>query len=402
MQKFTYTAKLHPSKIIQGYIEAESAQDAINKLTKTGCFPISLQPENIFSKKQGILRFKQISKKEITLFTSQLANLIESGINIINALNIISNQSTNKYLKNILNDIISSIKDGKSLSESFAAFPDIFSNLYYLMVRVGEASGNLKEVLKRLAGYLEEDAEFKDSLRASLVYPFFIFTISMLTVLVLFIFVIPRMIIMFEDMGQTLPLATRIVIGISDFLLSYWWIILAVIGAIIFLLQRIYRHPTGKSNWDKLKLKAWIFGPVISKAQISRLMRTMALLFSSGIPVTPSLEISASILDNEILKSEVLRFREEIAEGSSLSHSFKNSKFFPELVSNIVAVGEETGDLEKSLIRIADNYEKEISRNLKTLTKLMEPVIILIMGLIVGFIVIAMLLPIFQIDLIVK
>lgn len=402
MPKFIYTAKPHPSKIIQGYIEAESLQDAVNKLTQAGCFPVSLKVEDPLLEKQGLLHFKQISKKEITLFTSQLSNLIGSGINIINALNIISGQNPNRYLKNMLSEILSSLKDGKSLSESFAVFPEIFPNLYYLMVRVGETSGNLKEVLKRLAGYLEEDEEFKNSLRASLVYPLFIFVISVLTVLVLFVFVIPRMVTMFEDMGQALPLSTRIIIALSNLLCNYWWLILAVSGVIIFLLRRIWRLEEGRLYWDRLKLKMPIFGVVILKAQISRLMRTMALLFSSGIPVTPSLEISASILENEVLKSEVLRFREEISSGLSLSDSFKSSEFFPELVTNIVAVGEETGDLERSLTRIADTYEKEVSGNLKTLTRLMEPVIILVMGLVVGFIVIAMLLPIFQINLIVK
>lgn len=402
MPKFIYTAKPHPSKTIQGVIEAESEQDAVNKLSKIGYFPIFLKSEGISFKEQDIFRFKRISKKEIAFFTAQASSLIESGINIINTISIIFNQSANKYLKSILSDIISKVKDGKSLSDSLAAFPHVFSSLYSSMVRVGEASGNLKEILKRLADYLESEEEFKNTLRASLVYPFFIFSIGLLTILVLLIFVIPRLVTMFEDMGQSLPLATQIIIGVSGLLRHYWWLIFAICGVFVFSLERLRSNPQGRLYWDKIKLRLAIFGPIILKAQISRLMRTLSLMLSSGMPITPALEISTSILENEVLKVEVQKFKEEITSGASLSHCLKNSQFFPEFTTNIIAIGEETGDLDKSLIRIADDYEKEIDRSLKTLTRLLEPIIILVMGLVVGFIVLSMLLPIFQINLMVR
>jgi len=402
MPKFIYTAKPHPSKTIQGFIEAESEQDAVYKLSKIGYFPITLKSEDTFLEKQDMLHFRKISKKEIVFFTSQASSLIESGINIINTISIIFNQSANKYLKNILSDVISKVKDGKSFSDSLAAFPHVFSNLYSSMVRVGEASGNLKEVLKRLADYLESEEEFKNTLRASLVYPFFIFSVGVLTILVLLVFVIPRLVTMFEDMGQALPLATQIIIGVSGFLRNYWWLIFALSGVLVFSLKRLRSNPQGRLYWDKMKLKLVIFGPIILKAQISRLMRTLSLLLSSGMPITPALEISVSILENEVLKTEVEKFKEEITSGASLSHCFKNSQFFPEFTTNIIAIGEETGNLDKSLIRIADDYEKEIDRSLKTLTRLLEPIIILVMGLVVGFIVLSMLLPIFQINLMVR
>lgn len=402
MPRYIYTAKIQPSQTIQGNIEAESEQDAINKLTAIGYFPISVESDVISLDKAGIFSFRKISHKELVLFTRQLSTLIDSGVNIINGLNIISRQTPNKYLKAIINNLMSRIKDGKALSDSLSVFPHLFSNLYSSMVRTGEASGNLNNVLKRLADFFEAQEEFKNSLRASLTYPLFICIVGILTVLVLLGFVIPRLVSMFEDIGQLLPLPTRILIATSDFLRQFWWIMLAIIFVLTFSLRRIYQTAQGKIFWDRFKLKLVILGPIIVKTEISRLSRTLALLLSSGIPITPALDISTSILENQIFKSEVQRFKEEIAGGLSLSNSLKNSKLFPEFVMNIVAIGEETGSLDKSLNRIADDYERDVDRTLKALARLIEPVIILAMGLIVGFIVLSMLLPIFQMNLIVR
>jgi type II secretory pathway component PulF len=270
------------------------------------------------------------------------------------------------------------------------------------MIRTGEASGNLNETLKRLADFLEREDEFKNSIRSALVYPFFVFVVGVLTVCVLLVFVIPRLVTMFEDMGQTLPLPTRILIGVSSFFHDYWWVILAAILLLVFFLRRLYRSPQGRLSLDKLRLKIVMLGPLTLKTEISRLMRALSLLISGGIPITSALDISATIVENRILRAELYKFKDEIKNGSNLSTSLKNSKFFPEFVTNIVAVGEETGGLPRPLMRIADDYERELDRTLKSLARLIEPVIILFVGLIVGFIVISMLLPIFQLNLIVR
>lgn len=403
MPRYIYTAKSQPHKIIHGDIEAESEQDVINKLTKMGYFPLLVKSEVLsLGDEHGVFRLQKVSNKDIVLFTHQLSSLIESGVNIMNGLNIISGSTSNKYLKTVLSDIIVKIKDGKSLSESLSAHRRLFSDLYSSMVRTGEAGGNLNETLRRLAVFLEKEEEFKNSIRAALTYPFFIFGVGALTVFVLLVFVIPRLLTMFEDMGQVLPLPTRILISVSGFLRSYGWFILAITSIFIFLLRRTYRSPQGRILFDRLKLKLVILRKIILKTEISRLMRTLSLLLSSGIPITTALEISISVLENRILKSEVQRFKNEINSGSSLSDSLGNSRLFPEFVTSIVSIGEESGSLERSLVRIADDYEREIDRTLKTLTRLLEPAMILVMGLLVGFIVLSMLLPIFQINLIVK
>lgn len=402
MARYTYTAKTQPNKTTQGYIEAESENDALNKLSRMGYYPLRIKYETLSLEGQKGIIFTKIPKREIVGFTRQLSTLIESGINILNALNIIAKQKINKNLAVILNDIAGRIREGSSFSESIAFFPKLFSNMYCAMVRTGEAGGGLKNSLARLADFMEEEQEFRNSLRASLVYPFFILAVSVVTVVVLLVWVIPRLIVMFQDMGQVLPLPTRMLIALSDVLRAYWWIIAGGIFIFIFSLIRLRKTPKGRLSWDSFMLKVFLFGPLVLKAQISYLCRNLSLLLSSGIAIAPALNISLSVIDNQALKSEVNRFKDKIYGGSSLAEAFKDSRLFPEMVINILAIGEETGALDQSLERIAQDYERQVSRSIKNFIRLLEPVIILVMGLVVGFIVLSMLLPIFQLNLSVR
>lgn len=402
MARYIYTAKPAPDKTIQGNIEADSEQDAINKLTKLGYFPISVSTEDLSSSNPKFLQFRKISQREVVLFTRQLASLIESGVNILSGLDIISNQISNKNFKAILRDITGKIKDGSPLSKTLSEYPNLFPNFYTSMILSGETGGTLEQTLKRLADFMEKEEEFKNSIRAALTYPLFVFSVGVLTIIVLLVFVIPRLVTMFEDMGQALPLPTKILIDTSAAIRNYWWLILALIAALIFSLRRSMRKEQGKLYLDNLKLKVPILGAIILKTEVSRLMRTLSILLSSGVSIVPSLDLSSSVIDNSVLKSQMQKFKEDIAGGVSFSHCLKESKIFPDFVTNIVAVGEETGTMEKSLLRIADDYEKDADQALKNLSRLLEPVIILAMGLVVGFIVLSMLLPIFQINLIVR
>jgi len=402
MPRFAYTAKSQPNKTIQGYIEAGSEEDAVDKLANMGYFPVSIQPEDTYSYRKRLFSFNKISNREIVLLSRELTSLIESGVNILNSLNILSGQISNKYLKAVVSDVISKIKDGKSLSDSLKAHPELFSNLYVSMIHSGEVGGNLESAFSRLADYLEKEEELKNSLRAALTYPAFIVAVGAVTVIILLGFVIPRLATMFSDMGQVLPLPTRILINLSGFIRNFWWLILAVIFLSAFFLRRFMQKPQGRVKFDRFKLKITVLGEIILKTEISRLTRTLSLLLSSGIPIIYALDISSSTLGNQILKSEVQKFKDRIREGQSLSKCLADSTLFPVFVTNIVTVGEESGTLEQSFSRIADDYEKEVDRSLKVLTRLLEPAIILVMGLVVGFIVFSMLLPIFQINLIVR
>ncbi|MCX5699849.1 MAG: type II secretion system F family protein [Candidatus Omnitrophica bacterium] len=401
MPIYAYLAKTDPQNTIQGEIEAESDQEAINKISQAGYFPISvtLKVEN-----SRVLNNtpKKISKRDIVLFARQLSTLVDSGVPIVSGLNIVMGQMPNLYLKEVLADVAGKIKDGKSFSDSLATYPEVFPQLYTAIINSGEVSGSLKITLTRLADFLEKEEEFRNSVRSALVYPAFVFGVGVLTVIVLIGFVIPRLVNMFEDMGQVLPLPTKILIEASVVFNKYGIIIIAFTAVIIFFLRRQYLSPQGRLAWDKFKLKLPVLGEITLKTEISRLTRTLSLLLSGGLSVVPSLDVVSSILENRVLKLQISRIKDDIIGGLSLSDSIKKCELFPNFVINIVIIGEETGTLKKSLTRIADDYERDVDRSLKSLARMLEPIIILGVGLVVGFIVLAMLLPIFQMNLIVR
>jgi len=399
MSEYNYIAKLDPKKNIHSCIEAESEQDAAAKLVGMGYFPVEIELAS--AKFKNFFGSSKVSSKELVQFSRQLATLIDSGVNIVNGLNIISRNSK-KHTKIIISDILSKIKNGKLLSESMGLHPEFFPKLYFSMVHAGEVGGNLNITLKRLADYLESEEEFKGAIRASLIYPIFILIVGLATITVLLTFVIPKLVSMFEGMNQILPIPTRILISVSSLLRGYWWVILAAVLFLGFMIKRFINSAAGRSKWDALKLKPTILGNLILKSEISRFARTMSLLLSSAIPIVQSIEISASILNNKALAQEALSLKGKVIEGESFSLALRDTKLFPDFMITIVSIGEETGGLDKALLRVANDYEKDLEKSLKVITRLLEPIVILFMGLVVGFIVLAMLLPIFQINLIVK
>lgn len=404
MPNFFYRAKTSPHKIIEGSIEAESQAQAVNKLIKQGYFPISVEEvvKESFSCRQRTFFFKKVSARDLHIFTHQLSSLIGSGLTLLSALNTIISQTQNRYLKSVLSDVISKIKDGRSFFEALSNWPNVFSHLFVAMVKSAEIGGNLDEVLKRLEDYSSKEQELRANIREALVYPFFIAVISIFTILILLGFVIPRLTIMFKEMGEVLPLPTRMLIATSGFLKNYGWLILVIIFVIIFIFMRRLKSPESRFVLDRLKLKFPLLGRIIQKIEISRFSRTLSTLLFSGVPVVPALEITQGVVNNVILREEIKGFQDKIREGANFSNVIKSSPYFPVFMTNIISVGEEAGALEGSFLRIADEYTQEAENTLKTLTKLLEPTVILIMGLIVGFIVISMLLPIFQINLIVR
>jgi general secretion pathway protein F len=305
-------------------------------------------------------------------------------------------------LSAVVRDVSDRIRDGKPLSESLAAFPALFSRLYCALVHAGEASGGLSVALRRLADYMEEDEELRNSLKASLTYPLFVSAVSAATVAVLVGFVVPRLADLLSDMGQALPLPTRVLVGFSGFISAWWWLLLAAGAAAVIAAIRFYLSDRGRLLVDEYILRLPFWGEVALKSEVARFMRTLSLLLSSGQAITLSLEISSSVLENSILKREIRGFKDQVIAGTSLSQAVAGSRYMPRMAVNVISIGEEAGSLDKSLSRIASEYEKECDRTMKAAVRLLEPSVILVMGLVVGFIVIAMLLPIFQINLIVR
>ena len=404
MAKFFYQARKGPKELEQGTIEAETESQAINKLTQMGFFPISVSPEAdiLKGKSKGGGLFKSIRRGDLTVFTRQLSNLLDSGLTHYKALIVLQQQTENKRLKVIIRGIANSVKEGKSLSQSLELYPQVFNNMYVSMVRAGETSGALTKVLQRLANFGEKQQDLLAKVQAAMAYPILMATVGVATIIVLFTFVIPQLVELFEDMGQVLPLPTRILISISNFFLEFWWLILAIGLFVFFAIRRNLFTTKGKLAYDHFKLGLPVLGKFFKRLQIANFSRTLGTLLANGVPILQAMRSVTQTLDNEVLSAEVKRIAKEIREGSTLSWGITKSKYFPVMVANMITIGEEGGELEDALLKVAQAYEKETDQSIKILTSLIEPLMILAMGSIVGFIVIAMLLPIFQISLIAR
>ena len=400
MSRYKYKAKKGPQEVKEGVIEAESNQAAILKLGEMGLYPLSIDKEG--KEKRRLIKTRKVNSRDLGLFTREFANLLESGLTPLRALNILTTQTESKILKNVIPFIYNDIKDGKSLAEAFSNYPRIFNNLYISMVNSGEVGGALEEVLKRLADFSEAEDEIRAKVKAALSYPVLMAGVGIITIFVLLTFVIPKIVTLFTEMGQALPLPTLILIGISNFFVNYWWGIFAFFLIGFFIFKRWGMTSEGKLVKDTLKLKIPLFGRLLLKTEIARFSRTMATLLRNGVSILKALKVVQNIVNNEVISREINKARTAVTAGESISKTLAREKVFPVFVSNLLTVGEEGGALENAFYRIAEAYEREVDRHIKVITSMLEPIIILIMGSIVGFIVISLLLPIFEINLLVR
>jgi len=406
MQNYRYKAKDSRKEMITGILEAETEQAALAKLSQMGYFPLSIEREEASSEGQtdplSLGFFTRIRRRDITFFTRQLADLLESGLPLMRAIDVLWEQTENRRLQEVLASLASQVREGKSFSEALALYPKIFSNLYVNLVKSGEVGGMLSEVLARLADFGENEEELRTKVRAALAYPILILFVGMATVAVLLIFVVPKLVSLFQDVGQILPLPTRILIEISQGLVHYWWVVLSMVVLSVFLLRRGRLSQRVRLAIDGVKLRLPVWGPLIKKVEIANFARSLATLLSHGVPILQAMQVVVRATENELLRGEFERIGEQLKGGTTLSQEIRRGRMFPALVTNMVAVGEEGGNLDRSLFKIADTYEREADRAMKLMTTLVEPVMILVMGSIVGFIVIAMLMPIFEIDLLAR
>ncbi len=399
MARFIYKVKKSPNEILDGSIEAESEEAAVSQLLKMGYFPIQVKREA--PKETGASFFIQrIKKGEIANLTRQLAELLDSGLTLHRALNIVEEQTQNPKQKLIIKDIADRVKEGATFSDALKNYPEIFSRLYVNIVRSGEAGSMLSNVLSNVANFLEKEEEVKEKIKSAITYPIIMASVGILTVFVLLTFVVPRLVLMFKEMGEVLPLPTRILIGTSDFIRHNIFLITAFIVFIVIFIKRATKNIEVKFFFDELKLKFPIFGSIIRDTELSRFARTLSTLLGNGVPILYSIEVVTDIIENQAIKRGLVKIYQSVKEGSSLTAGMKKSANFPLFILHMVAVGEEGGFLEKTLLKVANSYQQKTERSIRTLTTLLEPILILSMGLVVGFIVISMLLPIFQISLV--
>lgn len=404
MPVYEYTALDRAGKNIAGIIDADSTAAARQKLRTSGKYPVQVKETTSKAKPEagaGLSLpsiFNRVSADDIHALTRQLATLLSAGIPLVAALDALMEQTTSPPLKKIIAQVKESVNEGNSLTASLSSHPKLFSNIYINMVRAGEASGSLDVVLERLADFGEHQQALKGRFQAALVYPVFMAIVGTGVLFFLLSFVVPNLTRIFTEMKQVLPLPTIILIWFSDFMRSYWWVIVAIIVAIIVGIKEAIKKPKGRYFWDTLKLRLPVIGQINRKIALSRFGRTLGSLLQSSVPLITSLQIVRNIVNNVLIGDVIDEAMEDIQAGKSLNLALSRSVWFPPVFRQMISVGEQSGDLEGMLHKIADAYEREVETRITGMTSLIEPIMILLMAVVVGFIVISILLPIFEMN----
>lgn len=339
---------------------------------------------------------RKVKPLQIVIFTRQLATMITSGLPLVQSLAILSNQLEDKNLKIIVTDVKEKIEGGSRFADALKQYPKVFDSLYVNLVVAGEEGGNLDTVLQRLAVYMEKVEKLKKKVKSAMIYPISILVVAVGVVMVLLIFVIPVFENLFKDVGAKLPMPTEIVIGLSKFMKSSIHLIIAAVIVGVFLFRRYYRTEKGARTIDKLLLRLPVFGVLVLKSSIARVTRTLATLLSSGVAILESMAIVARIAGNKVIEEAFITARSRISEGKSMSEPLEESGIFPPMVVQMVQVGESTGALDSMLNKIADFYEEDVDNLVTNLTSLLEPAIMIFLGIVLGALLVAMYLPIFK------
>lgn len=350
-----------------------------------------------FSKPFTVLNFKKrVSTKSLVVFTRQLSTLIAAGLPLVKALRTLYEQLEPGTLKDIIKNIALEVEGGTNFSEALSRFPKVFPEFYVNMIKAGELGGMLEGILKRLAEFLDKNQKLREKIKSALMYPAFVLFVAVLILVMLMIFVIPTFTNMFSELGGALPLPTRILIATSEIVRKAWYLIPLIPVVIVMLYKLLTRNADRRLVIDKVKLYIPVIGTLIHQVCVAKFSRTLGTLLSSGVPILGALQTVKGIVGNEFIARAVLKMRDGIKEGESVSGPMEASSAFPPLVVKMIQIGEETGELDKMLIQIADNFEEEVDVAVTGLTSLLEPILIVLMGLIVGFIVISMFMPLFS------
>jgi general secretion pathway protein F len=404
MGTFQYTATDSAAKIVRGSMEASDERAVVTWLRANGYYPIKVgQPGVVTEARPGLVGFptrlgRAPSTQDVLAFTQQLATLLEAGMELDRSLAILLDLTDNQRFRTILRGILADIQAGSSFADSLVKHPRLFSRLYVNMVKAGEASGVMEVILLRLAGFLERSKTVRDEITSAMIYPLLLLLVGGGAIVVMMNFVIPRFAQIFADAKQLMPLPTRILLAISAFTTDYWWIVLAVIVVAWIALRAYLQAEQGKVRWDEFKLQLPLLGSLVREIEVSRFARTFGTLLQSGVPVLAAVAIVKETVTNRVIAGAMVRLQEGVKRGEGISGPLRATGAFPSFSIHMAKVGEETGKLEEMLIRVADTYDERVRRTVKRLTSLLEPVLILSLGAIVGFIVLSMLLAIFSIN----
>lgn len=396
MPVFKYKAINNQGNTVDGTVDAESVKTANDKLKRDGFYPSSIDE---VQKEQGgkFSLFQGVSTAELAISTRQFSTLISAGLPLEASLSTLSEQTEDKRLGQVLSQVREKVSEGGSLVNSLRDHKNVFSDIYISIVGAGEASGNLDVVLLRLADFLEKQASLKSKVRSAFVYPIFMFVIGSGVLAFMMTFVIPKITKIFEESQKALPYSTVILINTSNFITEYYYLIFIFLVGLAYILLRYVKTDKGKEQKDRLSLKIPIFGKINRMVILARVTRTLGTLLSSGIPLLDALRIGGEVSGNQVYINSLQNVSENVKEGTSLARPLEQSGVFPPMMTRMIAVGEQTGELEEMLNKVADSYDQQVETTLSALTSLLEPIMIVVMGGIVGFIVFAILLPIFDI-----
>ncbi|MCA1827989.1 MAG: type II secretion system inner membrane protein GspF [Myxococcales bacterium] len=411
MPVFEYTGLTEAGKNVRGIRDAESSKTLRQVLRKDGVYLTEARPAEAGAvqgeQKTGLARevdvaaalgFGGVSSQDLAIATRQLATLIAAGIPLVEALTALVDQVEQPRLKRIMGVVKQKVNEGSSLADALKEHPKVFTDLYVNMIRAGESSGALDVVLVRLADFTEAQAQLRNKIIGAMLYPAIMVVVGIVIVGILFVVVIPKVTKIFEDMNVTLPWTTRILIALSTFARDYWYVILIAVPALIWGARRWVRTPRGRAWWDRAQLKAPVFGELVRMLAISRFAKTLATLLASGVPIITAMDIVKNIVTNTLLSDVIDKAREAIREGESIAAPLKRSGQFPPLVYHMIAIGEKSGQLEEMLQNVAKSYESQVEMRVSALTSLLEPVMIVMMGGGVAFIVFSILMPIMQLN----
>jgi type IV pilus assembly protein PilC len=399
MKKFRYSARDSAGKEIKGKIEARDKDAVAEILHDRGLLVVSITDEfTIDFEELAQINIGGVPMKDKVVFMRQMATMVSAGLPLTRALEIMEQQVENPSFKKTITQVKGSVESGVTLADSFRQSGEVFDDISLNLIEAGESSGNLDVILTRLAVELEESKKLSDKLRGALIYPIIILVVIIAVVVMLMFVLVPSMAEIYSEFNAELPWVTRFLISLSDFTLKYWWAVILILAILIIGGKAYFDTPGGKRNKDKIVLKIPIMGTIVSKMQLAQFTRILALLLGSGLSIIRALELTAQSLSNEMFKEVIMQSKNDVEKGGSLAIPIARSEYFPLIVSSMVAVGEETGELDNVLNKVSEYYKDEVDVATSNMSTVLEPVFLIVMGLMIGFIALAVYMPMFQLS----
>lgn len=394
METFSYTAVGADGKEKKGSIVAETREDAARSLKDQGLLPMSIGKQSALDKDINFSFGKKgVKVRDLSVFCRQFSSIIKAGVNVINALSMMSEQTENKKLKAAIKNVQSNVEKGETLSSAMRSEGDIFPSLLISMVAAGEASGSLETAIERMAIQFEKDAKISGMVKKAMIYPIILIVVMIGVVIAMMMFVIPNFMDMFEGLDAEMPFMTVMVINMSNFILDRWWLLILIVVGIVFAYKSYYKTDAGRHVIDRLKIKIPVFGVLTVKTACARFSRIMSTLLSAGMPMISAIEIAAGTMDNVLFRDALQKVRSGVALGMGFSQQIGVTRLFPAMLVHMVGIGEETGNIEDMLTNVANYYDEEVELATQSVTALMEPMIIIVMAVVVGALVLAIYQP---------